>query len=233
MKRVFLLVLTAAMVLCLFGCGKAELPKEAKLGETLKTDLVEVTLTDFGFAEEGVSIDEEKPDVFCKPIPFPYALTGNESMDNFTLRASQSTYVRATEEKCVVYLEYTVKITADETVTQAVGMPQIHFNDAEHYTLNATFGAQLSDDFNDLDALFGAQPSGRFNKQYDGVYYSSSSGDSWSSMNMFWAPDTEYLCRGVAKIPVEVESNTDAPLTVSFSLPNSDGSNETYTFTIR
>ena len=219
MKRVFLLVLTAAMVLCLFGCGKAELPKEGPVGTTLKSDMVEVTLTDFGFAEEGVSIDEEKPDVFCKPIPFPYALTGNELMDNFTLQTSQRTYVRATEEKCVVYLEYTVKITADEMVKQGVGLPSIHFNDAEHYSLNAISGEVLAD---------------YFPEQFDGVYYSSSSGgDSWKGMNMFWAPDTEYLCRGVAKIPVEVESNTDAPLTVSFSLPNSDGSDETYTFTIR
>ena len=214
-----MLVLTAAMVLCLFGCGKAELPKEGPVGTTLKSDMVEVTLTDFGFAEEGVSIDEEKPDIFCKPIPFPYALTGNELMDNFTLQASQSTYVRATEEKCVVYLEYTVKITADEMVKQGVGMPSIHFNDAEHYRLNAISGLHLAD---------------YFPEQPDGVYYASSSGgDSWKGMNMFWDPDTEYLCRGVAKIPVEVESNTDAPLTVSFSLPNSDGSDETYTFTIR
>lgn len=218
MKRVILLVLAAAMVLCLFGCGKTELPKEAKLGETLKTDLVEVTLTDFGFAEEGVSIDEEQPDILCKPIPFPFQITGNEMMDNLTLQLSQGTYVRATEEKCVVYLEYTVKITADEMVTQSVGMPHIHFNDAEHYTLNAISGVALSDYFND---------------QYDGVYYASSGGDSWSSMNMFWAPDTEYHCRGVAKIPAEVESNTDASLTVSFSLPNSDGTTESYSFIIR
>jgi len=50
---------------------------------------------------------------------------------------------------------------------------------------------------------------------------------------MFWSPDTEYLCRGVAKIPVEVQTNTDVPLTVSFSLPNSDGTSESYTFIIR
>lgn len=224
MKRVFLLALAAAMVLCLFGCGKTELPKEAKLGETLKTDLVEVTLTDFGFAEEGVSIDEEKPDVFCKPIPFPYALTGNEEMDNLTLQLSHGTYVRKTEEKCVVYLEYTVKINAKEMLTQSVGMPQIHFNDAEHYVLNGVSGSQLSDFFI-LDDFF--------EQQYDGVYYASSSGDSWESMNMCWVPDTEYLCRGVAKIPVEVESNTDASLTVSFGLPNSDGTTESYTFIIR
>lgn len=219
MKRVFLLVLTAAMVLCLFGCGKAELPKEGPVGATLKSDMVEVTLTDFGFAEEGVSIDEEKPDIFCKPIPFPYALTGNEKMDALTLHLSQRTYVRATEEKCVVYLEYTVKITADEMVKQSVGLPCIHFNDAEHYSLNAISGEVLAD---------------YFPEQFDGAYYARSSGGSiWKSMNMFWEPDTEYLCRGVAKIPVEVESNTDAPLTVSFSLPNSDGTSESYTFMIR
>ena len=217
MKRFFLLALAAAMVLCLFGCGKTELPKEAKLGETLKTDLVEVTLTDFGFAEEGVSIDEEKPDILCKPIPFPYQLTGNDAMDNLTLQFSQGTYVRKTEEKCVVYLEYTVKINAKEMLKQSVGMPGIHFNGSESYNLNAISGVALSD---------------YFNEQYDGVYYSSS-GDSWSSMNMFWAPDTEYLCRGVAKIPVEVERNTDAPLTVGFSLPNSDGTSESYSFIIR
>ena len=219
MKRAFLLVLTAAMVLCLFGCGKAELPKEGPVGATLKSDMVEVTLTDFGFAEEGVSIDEEKPDIFCKPIPFPYALTGNEKMDALTLHLSQRTYVRATEEKCVVYLEYTVKITADEMVKQSVGLPCIHFNDAEHYSLNAISGEVLAD---------------YFPEQFDGAYYARSSGGSiWKSMNMFWEPDTEYLCRGVAKIPVEVESNTDAPLTVSFSLPNSDGTSESYTFMIR
>lgn len=218
MKRIILLVLTAAMVLCLFGCGKAELPKEGPVGATLKSDMVEVTLTDFGFAEEGVSIDEEKPDIFCKPIPFPYALTGNEQMDALTLHLSQRTYVRATEEKCVVYLEYTVKITADEMVKQSVGLPTIHFNDAEHYSLNAISAEVLAD---------------YFPEQFDGAYYSSRSGDSWNSFNMFWEPDAEYLCRGVAKIPVEVESNTDAPLTVSFSLPNSDGTLESYTFIIR
>ena len=219
MKRVFLLVLTAAMVLCLFGCGKAELPKEGPVGTTLKSDMVEVTLTDFGFAEEGVSIDEEKPDIFCKPIPFPYALTGNEKMDALTLHLSQRTYVRATEEKCVVYLEYTVKITADEMLKEGVGLPFIHFNDAEHYRLNAISGELLAD---------------YFPEQFDGAYYARSSGGSiWKSMNMFWEPDTEYLCRGVAKIPVEVESNTDAPLTVSFSLPKSDGTSESYTFMIR
>ena len=219
MKRVFLLVLTAAMVLCLFGCGKAELPKEGPVGATLKSDMVEVTLTDFGFAEEGVSIDEEKPDILCKPIPFPYALTGNEKMDALTLHLSQRTYVRATEEKCVAYLEYTVKITADEMVKQSVGLPSIHFNDAEHYSLNAISAEVLAD---------------YFPEQFDGAYYTSSSGgSSWKGMNMFWEPDTEYLCRGVAKIPVEVESNTDAPLTVSFSLPNSDGTSESYTFMSR
>ncbi|MDY5100537.1 MAG: hypothetical protein SPE74_03910, partial [Oscillospiraceae bacterium] len=165
------------------------------------------------------SIDEEKPDILCKPIPFPYALTGNERMDNLTLELSQGTYVRATEEKCVVYLEYTVKITADEMVKQSVGLPCIHFNDAEHYSLNAISGEVLAD---------------YFPEQFDGAYYARSSGGSiWKSMNMFWEPDTEYLCRGVAKIPVEVESNTDAPLTVSFSLPNSDGTSESYTFMIR
>ena len=218
MKRIFLLILAATMVLGLFGCGETELPKEAKLGETLKTDLVEVTLTDFGFAEEGVSIDEEQPDVFCKSIPFPYQLTGNDAMDNLTLQLSQSTFVRKTEEKCVVYLEYTIKIHSEEVLKQSVGMPHIQFNGSESYNLNAISGTALAD---------------YFNGQYDGVYYSSSDGNSWSSMNMFWFPDTEYLCRGVAKIPVEVETNTDAPLTVSFSLPKSDGTTESYTFNIR
>lgn len=217
MKRIITFALAAVLLLCLFGCGKAELPKEGPVGTTLKSDMVEVTLTEFGFAEEGVSIDEEQPDVFCRPIPFPYAMTGNEMMDNLTLQLSQSTYVRATEEKCVVYLEYTVKITADEMITQSVGMPIIHFNDAERYMLNAISGVALAD---------------YFNGQYDGVHYALS-GESWNSMNMFWAPDTEYVCRGVAKIPVEVQQNTDAPLTVTFSLPNSDGTTESYTFTIR
>ena len=217
MKRVFLLALAAAMVLCLFGCGKTELPKEAKLGETLKTDLVEVTLTDFGFAEEGVSIDEEQPDILGRPVPFPYQLTGNDAMDSLTLHLSQGTYVRKTEEKCVVYLEYTVKILSEETLKQSVGMPHIHFNGNERYDLNAISGTALAD---------------YFNGQFDGVYYSKS-GESWDTMNMFWFPDTEYLCRGVARIPVEVENNTDASLTVSFGLPNSEGATESYTFIIR
>lgn len=216
MKRVIAIVLTAVMVMCLFGCGK-ELPKEGEIGVTLKSDLVEITLTEFGFAEEGVSIDEEKPDILGKPVPFPYQLTGNEAMDNLTLQLSQGTYVRKTDEKCVVYLEYTVKITADETVRQSVGMPTIRFNETESYNLNAISGKALAD---------------YFNEQYDGVYYTHN-GDTWSAMRMFWAAGEEYLCRGVAKIPVEVQQDTDAPLTVIFSLPNSDGSNESYTFIIR
>ena len=96
-------------------------------------------------------------------------------------------------------------------------MPNIHFNDSEVYTFNAISGEMLAD---------------YFNGQYDGAYFRQD-GDSWESMPMFWSPDGEYVCRGVAKIPVEVQQNTDAPLTVMFTLPNSDDSNETYTFTIR
>jgi len=216
MKQKLLLILCVVMVFCLVGCGK-ESPKEGPVGTTLKSDLVEVTLTEFGFAEEGVSIDKEQPDILGKPVPFPYQLTGNELMDNLTLQLSQGTYVRATEEKCVAYMEYTVKITAKETLKQSVGMPCIRFNDSESYNLNAISGEALAD---------------YFNGQFDGVYFTNS-GNSWNSMNMFWSPDTEYLCRGVAKIPVEVQTNTDVPLTVSFSLPNSDGTSESYTFIIR
>lgn len=216
MKKVFVVALAVMMVMSLFGCGAKELPKEGELGVTLKSDLVEITLTEFGFAEEGVSIDEEKPDLLCKPIPFPYQLTGNEALDNLTLQLSQSTYVRKTDKKCVVYLEYTVKITSDKIVTQSI-MPVIHFNDTDSYSLNAVSGVALAD---------------YFNGQYDGVYYTQS-GDKWSAMNMFWSPDGEYVCRGVAKIPVEVEQNADAPLTVKFTLPNSDETTEVYTYTIR
>lgn len=216
MKRVFVMVLAAVMVLGLFGCGKEALPKEGKIGDTLKSDLVEVTLVDFGFAEEGVMIDKEQPETFCKPAAFPYAMTGNEMMDNLTLQLSQSTYVRATEEKCVVYLEFAVKITSKEMLKQSV-MPNIQFNDSEVYTLNALSGEMLAD---------------YFNEQYDGAHFRQD-GDSWEGMPMFWSPETEYVCRGVAKIPMEVKENTDAPLTVSFGLPNSDGTNEFYTFVIR
>lgn len=221
MKRLFAAILAAAAVFSLLGCVKVdrpwkEEPKEGPVGTTLKSDMVEVTLTAFGFAEEGVSIDEEQPDVFCKPVPFPYQLTGNEMMDNLTLQLSQSTYVRATEAKCVAYLEFTVKITSEEMLKQGV-MPTILFNGTDEYTLNAISGEALAD---------------YFNGQYDGAYFRQD-GDNWESMPMFWSTGAEYVCRGVAKIPVEVEQNTDAPLTVSFSLPSSDGTSEAYTFIIR
>lgn len=216
MKRAFALVLAVMMAASLFGCGKEELPKEGVVGDTLKSDMVEVTLTSFGFAEEGVSINEEDPDTFCTPIPFPYQLTGNEMMDSLTLQLSQGTYVGVTETQCVVYLEFTVKITSEETLSQSV-MPTISFNGTEHYSLNAISGKQLAD---------------YFNGEYDGVYYRQD-GDGWDAMPLFWSTGSEYLCRGVARIPVEVETSTDAPLTVSFYLPSSDGTYENYTFTIR
>ena len=215
MKRVFVLFLAAMMALSLFGCGKA-LPTEAKLGETLKSDLVEVTLTDFGFAEEGVSVDEEKPDILGTPVPFPYALTGNEVMDNLTLQLSESKYIRKTEAQSVVYLEYTVKVHAKETVTQSI-TPFIRFNDSEGYNLTGVSPVAMSSIMPD--------PAEGVTCRQDG--------DGWEYMPLFWAPDGEYLCRGVAKVSAEVEQNTDAPLTVSFSLPNSDGTTESYTFIIR
>lgn len=216
MKRIVTFAMAVLLTLCLFGCGKEELPTEGTIGDTLKTDMVEVTLVNFGFAEEGVSIDKEQPDIFCTPAAFPYAMTGNEMMDNLTLQLSQSTYVRATEEKCVAYLEFNVKITSEEMVKQGV-MPNIGFNDSENYTLNAISGEMLAD---------------YFNGEYDGAHFRRD-GDSWESMPMFWPADGEYVCRGVAKLPVEVEQNTDAPLTVSFVLPMSDGTGQTVTFTIR
>lgn len=216
MKRFFAFALASVMLLAMTGCGAKELPREGVLGDTLKTDMVEVTLTEFGFAEEGVSINEELPDSFCKPTAFPYQLTGNEMMDNLTLQLSQSEYVRVTEAKCVPYLEFTVKITAKEMLKQGV-MPHILVGGTEEFTFNAISGEALAD---------------YFNGQFDGVYYCQN-GDQWTSMPMFWSPDTEYVCRGVARIPVDAEQNTDASLAVTFSLPSSDGSTETYTFVIR
>ena len=147
MKRVFAFALAVMMALCLFGCGKEALPTEGVVGDTLKSDMVEVTLTKFGFAEEGVTIDEEgDQELFCTPIPFPYQMTGNEMMDNLTLQLSQGVYVRKTEAKCVPYLEFTVKITGEEMVKQSI-MPVVNFGDAS-YNCNAINATMLADYFN-------------------------------------------------------------------------------------
>ena len=215
MKRVFAFALAAMMALCLFGCGKEVLPTEGVVGDTLKSDMVEVTLTKFGFAEEGVTIDEEGDvELFCTPVPFPYQITGDEMMDNLTLQLSQSLYVRKTEAKCVPYLEFTVKITGEEMVKQSV-MPVVHFGDTT-YSCNAINATMLAD---------------YFNGQHDGAYYVKGA-NGWSGMNMFWAAGEEFTCRAVLKIPAEVEQNTDTPLTVTFGVPGSEGS-VTLTYTIR
>ena len=200
----------------LFGCGKEELPTEGVVGDTLKTDMVEITLTKFGFAEEGVTIDEEgEAEIFCTPIPFPYQITGNEMMDNLTLQLSQGVYVRKTEEKCVPYAEFTVKITGEEMVKQSID-PSVHFGEAT-YNCNAISGKALSD---------------YFNGQYDGASFVRGS-NSWSALNMFWSAGEEYTCRAVLKIPAEVEQDTATPLTVVFSVPSSEGGNVALTYTIR
>lgn len=217
MKRAVLFIMVAIMAITMLGCSKEEkLSKEGPIGTTLKSDLVEVTLTEFGFAEEGVSIDEEKPEILCKPVPFPYELTGNEAMDNLTLQLSQSKYVRATDKKCVAYMEYTVKIISEEMVKQGM-VPTICFNGADEYKLNGISGTVLSD---------------YFNGEYDGVNYVQL-GDNWETHMMFWSAGEEYTCRAVAKIPVEVETSADASLTVTFMLPNADGASESYTYIIR
>ena len=215
MKRVLIFVLAAVMMFCLFGCGKEVPPADGVVGDTLKTEKVEVTLTKFGFAEEGVTIDEEGDmELFCTPVPFPYQLTGNEMMDSLTLQLSQSLYVRKTEEKCVPYLEFTVKITGDEMVKQSI-MPVIHFGDKE-YMCNAINATMLAD---------------YFDGKNDGAYYTKGA-NGWSGMNMFWSAGEEYICRAVLKVPAEVEQNTDTPLTVVFSVPGADG-NVALTYTIR
>lgn len=214
MKRVIALVLVFMMAAMLFGCGKEELPTEGVVGDTLKSDMVEVTLTKFGFAEEGVTIDKESDDkIFCTPIPFPYQITGNEMMDSLTMQLSQSVYVRKTEEKCIPYLEYTIKIVGEDMPKQTI-MPCIKFGDAT-YSFNAISGEALAD---------------YFNGQYDGVSYVKM-GDNWNTMNFFWSTG-EYLGRAVAKISAEVEQSGD-PLTVVFSVPQSDGTNVSLTYTIR
>ena len=215
MKKVFAIALAAMMVLCLFGCGKEVLPTEGVVGDTLKTEKVEITLTKFGFAEEGVTIDEEGDmELFCTPIPFPYQITGNEMMDNLTLQLSQGVYVRKTEEKCVPYAEFTVKITGDEMVKQSI-MPSVCFGD-KTYNCNAISGKALSD---------------YFNGQFDGASFVRGA-NGWSALNMFWSAGEEYTCRAVLKIPAEVEQNTDTPLTVVFSVPGAEG-NVALTYTIR
>lgn len=61
MKRVFTILTAAVLLLSLLGCGKPKYITEGKLGDTLKTDVAEVTLLNFGFAEEGVLVDPNAP----------------------------------------------------------------------------------------------------------------------------------------------------------------------------
>lgn len=179
--------------------------------------MVEITLTGFGFAEEGVCIDEEKPDLFCTAIPFPYELSGNAQYDALILQVSSGTYVRKTTEKCVVYLEYTVKYSGEELEMNGACMPSILFDGTEKYHLNAVFALQMADMFED---------------QPDGAYYRRTS-DGWESRPLLWHGDSEDLFRGVARIPIAVEENVSAPLTVYFFAPNSKGEDVQLTFTIR
>lgn len=216
MKKALAIIMSTILALSLFGCGKS-LPTEGKLGDTLKTDVVEITLTGFGFAEEGVCIDEEKPDLFCTAIPFPYELSGNDEYDALILQVSSGTYVRKTTEKCVVYLEYTVKYSGEELEMQGACMPSILFDGTERYYLNAAFALQMAD---------------MFDNQPDGAYYRRTS-DGWENSPMLWHSDSEDLFRGVARIPIAVEENVSAPLTVYFDAPNSKGETVELTFTIR
>ena len=216
MKKALAIVMSTILALSLFGCGKSG-PTEGKLGDTLKTDVVEITLTGFGFAEEGVSIDEEQPDIFCTAIPFPYELSGNDQYDALILQLSGSKYVRKTTEKCVVYLEYTVKYSGEEVETKGICMPHILFDGTEKYHLNAVTALQMSDYFVD---------------QPDGAYYRQTS-YGWESFNLLWSGNSEDLYRGVARIPIAVEENVSAPLTVYFNALNSKGETVQLTFTIR
>ncbi len=216
MKRVFSLVLAAIMVFGLFGCGKANKEvKEVQLGGVLKNDMLELTFTEFGVAEEGVSIDEEG-EHFCKPIPFPYQLTGNEMMDNLTLTLSQETYVRPTEGTVVVYMEYVLKNTSEQ-IAKIYSCPVIHYNNTDSYVLDGVSKLAMADYFNGMN---------------DGVYFAQS-GDSWQARFNLYSAGSETVCRGVARVPAEVMSNTSAPLTVTFTLPRADETTDTYTVTIR
>ena len=213
MKRVFAAALTAIMVLGLLGCGK--LPAEGVVGATLKTNMAEITLTKFGFAEEGITVDPDNYADFCTPMAFPYELTGDETADNHTLKLSEPVYVRKTAEKCVPYLEFKVKLDSTMMLQKGV-MPVLHFGE-ETYKCDAVSAEMLADDFGG---------------QYDGVYYVQGTED-WNAIPLFWTQDVEYLCRAVLKLPAEVELDTGTPLTVTFALPQSDGTNAVLTYTIR
>lgn len=219
MKRVFTILLATVLLLSLFGCGKPKYITEGKLGDTLKTDVAEVTLLNFGFAEEGVLVDPDAPDIFCTPASDPAVATGNAIYDNFMRDATELIYIRRTKDKALVYLELNVKYYGKETLTQSLGMPVIVCSEDEEYKLSG------------LDAFTMSRLCTQENRK-DGVYYRQD-GDTWSGFPMFWPNDTDCLCRGVARIPVEMEENTDAPLKIAFNLPTGEGENVRCTFTIR
>ena len=128
-------------------------------------------------------------------------------------------YIRRTEDKAVVYLEMNVKYYGKETLTQSVGMPIIVCSEDEKYMLLGLTALEMS-------MLFPQE------NRKDGVYYRQD-GDTWKGFPMFWPNDTDCICRGVARIPVEMEENTDAPLKIAFNLPTGEGENVRCTFTIR
>lgn len=219
MKRVFTILTAAVLLLSLFGCGKPKYITEGKLGDTLKTDVAEVTLLNFGFAEEGVLVDPNAPDIFCTPAPDPAVATGNAIYDSFMRDVTDRIYIRRTEDKAVVYLELNVKYYGKETLNQTVGMPVIVCSEDEEYILSG------------LDAFEMSMQFPQENRK-DGVYYRQD-GDTWKGFPMFWPNGTDCLCRGAARIPVEMEENTDAPLKIACNLPTGEGESVRCTFTIR
>lgn len=221
MKKLAVLVLIFALMICMSSCANQ---LEGNVGDTLKNSTVEITVTDFGFAEEGVSVDPDHPDVFCKPIPFPYELTGNEAYDTFVLQASEGLYVKQTEEKCVIYLEYTVKNIGKKDLIGVMIMPSIQFNGSETYSFNVLSPMELGETNPATYDTIGGKLGGMHFYQRD---------SSWEASPMFWTAGQEYLCRGVAKLPVDVALNTDAPLALCFNVPTANGNGESFTVTIR
>lgn len=218
MKKIFALFLSMALCLSLCACGSSKVT-EAAMGEAVSSGVVEVTVSGFQFAEEGVHMPEEGED-FCVPAPFPYAMTGNDMMDNLTLSLSEEYYIRATEEKAVVWLEFTIKNTSDIAVS-LTGSPMLRSGDAA-YDMMALTPIQL-----------GATMAAMMPTDFDGIFYAKQ-GEEWKTGGgiLILSAQSETLCRAAVKVPVEMK-DSDTPITVTFSLPDKDDNVETYTVSLR
>lgn len=198
-----------ALVVCLTGCGSSPQVQTYSVGDTVETDVAELTLDSASLSiaisdslTTGANAPSPIEQDFGLPVEYDSSAFGQDAADK------GHTFV------CVTYTVKNLDRT-DKIIGSSRYLASVEYNGEEYESVFEGVSSAINTRY----ALAYNNDTGHFYTYTD------------RTRSNVVAPDETETIRAIVDIPVEIE-NLASPFKVTFSLPESNGESQAFTFSV-